>query len=80
MKPIHEFDLFGMECGHPRRLPKAPEGTPLSGSGFALRAEKERELRRIRGERALAATLPVLPDRVRISETVIIFYHPAGHY
>jgi len=24
--------------------------------------------------------LPVLPDRVRISETVIIFYHPAGHY
>lgn len=57
MKPIHEFDLFGMECGHPRRLPKAPEGTPLSGSGFALRAEKEREIRRIRGERALAVTL-----------------------
>ena len=24
--------------------------------------------------------MPVLPDRVRISETVIIFYHPAGHY
>ncbi|MCI7708955.1 MAG: hypothetical protein MSS13_04440 [Sutterella parvirubra] len=67
MKPIHEFDLFGMECGHPRRLPKAPEGTPLSGSGFALRAEKERELRRIRGERALAATLSerALVDGVR---------------
>lgn len=55
MKPIHEFDLFGMESGHPRRLPKAPERTPLSG--FALRAEKEREIRRIRGERALAVTL-----------------------
>ena len=67
MKPIHEFDLFGMECGHPRRLPKAPEGTPLSGSGFALRAEKEREIRRIRGERALAATLSerALVDGVR---------------
>ena len=63
MKPIHEFDLFGMESGHPRRLPKAPERTPLSGSGsgsgsgFTLRAEKEREIRRIRGERVLAATL-----------------------
>ncbi len=67
MKPIHEFDLFGMESGHPRRLPKAPEGTPLSGSGFALRAEKEREIRRIRGERALAATLSerALVDGVR---------------
>lgn len=67
MKPIHEFDLFGMECGHPRRLPKAPEGTPLSGSGFALRAEKEREIRQIRGERALAATLSerALVDGVR---------------
>lgn len=57
MKPIHEFDLFGMESGHPRRLPKAPERTPLSGSGsgsgFTLRAEKEREIRRIRGERVL---------------------------
>ena len=69
MKPIHEFDLFGMESGHPRRLPKAPERTPLSGSGsgFALRAEKEREIRRIRGERALAATLSerALVDGVR---------------